>query len=164
MLGDIHPTLLLNLAFHHSRLRPEIKLEIEYENEKINYTVTNISTYTAYQVYIYAKENHYEGSSIQLVAQVEDVLAPKETKKVHSYVQYPFVGCMSYKEYWVEFTDADGKYYRYTSGSDNTGIRLSSLKQIENRTLIIGKKTFKANRLKRFLNTAVYKIRYRIKS
>lgn len=163
MLGDIKPTLELNLLFQKQMRQPEVKLEVVYENEKIHYVVKNVSEYTAYQVSIFAYEDHYEETSLQLIAQVGDVLEPKETKTVTSNVQYPFVGCMSYKEYWVEFSDVEGKHYKFTSGSDNTGISLVGNKQIKERTKIYGIKKKRKNKLKIISSNLIYRFRYALK-
>ncbi|MBP9815652.1 hypothetical protein KBD09_00235 [Candidatus Woesebacteria bacterium] len=160
MLGDIKPTLSFNLFFNRDRHQPEIKFYTEHNKGKLLYFVKNISKYSAYQIHIYSYEDHYQEVALQFIAQAGDVLEPGETKKATSYIEYPFVGCMSYKEYWVEFSDAEGNHYRYSSGSDNSGIELANVKKLKKRTKHITTGIRKKNRIKTLLSSFMYKIRY----
>lgn len=164
MAGDIKPTLSLNWHKHLMRQMPELKLKVDYIEGKNKYSITNFSPYSAYQVYIFAFENHHYESSVQLIAQAGDLIAPDEMVTVESYIEYPFIGCMSYKEYWVEFSDVEGNHYRFSSGSDNSGIGLAGFKKIKKRTAVRGKIIKKKGKISTMFSDFIFRIRYKIKT
>lgn len=123
------------LAINRTNQRPEVIASwVGGGRNNHRYVISNLGEYSACQVELFFHEDHGPRRVTKPASISIPLLSKGQKKSVVVYVDYPFEGCMSNKEVWLEYSGPDGVTYRSVLRENNSGINDFSIKRILKRS------------------------------